>query len=207
MGDHLNQSKGKRLQTTRLKIQHTYNILQPKKHQHTNKPTIPDYVRYEKELNSDDDMIIYGNIEEEKGKSPIETNSQFVLNNFNSSENTILFKFLLPFLDTEDAISWLQCCNKYSNIFTAKNELLYFWKFIYQRKWGKLKMMTTRKSKIPKAKQAEEFKNNIQDYKYWQQVSEYRLGKQWTIQYDHEYGKLTFWKTRLCIAQIVLSHR
>ena len=110
----MNQSKDKSLQTCKrqLKIQHTYNIAQPKKTQNADKQNIPDYVRYEKELNSDDDMFIYGNIEEE-------TNYQFVLNDFNPTYSATLFKLMLPFLDTEDAIDFLQCCNQYGNIFIS----------------------------------------------------------------------------------------
>ena len=177
---------------TQIKIKHTFNSIKSNESL-SEKSNIPDYVRYERELNSDDDMIIYGNTEE-KSEENIGNALEFVLNYFNASECEILFKFVLKYLVIEDAIDFMHCCHKYSIIMNTDNELLYFWKCIYERKWGKITMTKTRKSKMLQSQRLQEFNKNITDYKYWQEICQRRLEKEWTVKYDEEYNQLSFWR-------------
>ena len=172
------------------------------------KAIIPNHVRYEKEIGSHEDVIIYGNKEgipylrnqrqitrNNINKESNITNKnklQIVLKDFDVSERISLFKFILPYLNTNDRIDFLNYCQKYCQILNTESELLYSWKFIYQQ-------MLTMKQRRNRKKKNKICHNS--DYKYFQNKCNTLLMHQhntrryipiFKVKYDAEQCQLTF---------------
>ena len=163
-------------QTQQLKIKHPFH---PRKQPNsvTAKSNIPDYVRYAKEPNSDDDIIIFSTSNPTKYK-------RFIFNDFNGSEQMFVFKLTLSYLEQDDCIDFFKFCQKYGKILKNDAELLYFWKFI-----------CLRESDIQQLQKEPSYSiNKINDYKDWKSRYENWRKQQVTIKYNPKYGHLTFYK-------------
>ena len=69
-----------------------------------------------------------------KKKKKVKSNHKvIVLNHFTASERVFLFKFIFPFMDIDDGVEFLEYCQKHCKIMNTESELLYFWKFMYER--------------------------------------------------------------------------
>ena len=183
---------------------------QPIKKQQSN---IPDHVRYPKKVQDDekikDDTDKKENTDkdkEKKEKAKDEKRTIFIFNSFTVSERTILFQLLLLHLDMDDAIDFLESCNKYGRFFNQKSELLYFWKFICERKWGTMHFQKKRRSKASREQQMKKFMQTKNDYQYWMNKCQNWRNKQYTIKYDRKCDRLSFWKDGVKIVQGLFDH-
>eukprot|EP01084_Bolivina_argentea_P257508 433860_1 len=137
---------------------------------------IPLRVRYEKELASDDDMIIT-NAEYESNESQMNNNTpkftlisdeEFILNHYTPTDNILLIQCIIQFLPLQNALTLMKCCNAYTNIFENNdNSLLLVYKQLYHRDFGTLKFKYHKSSNVPKTKQLLNFKQNLQKYSFW----------------------------------------
>eukprot|EP01084_Bolivina_argentea_P059426 108528_1 len=174
------------------------------------KSNIPIYVRYEKEINSDDDMII-SNDNTNDTENDININmiseKDFILNHFHKGQRFLLFQFIIPFCDKYSAVDFLECFQKYCKLLTPSNSknhkhLLKFWKCLYERIptherkiWSiKFRSKRSRNRKTNRTRQVKKYNAKVNDYKYWKSAvvgCEYDRPEIFTVKYKN--NKLTFW--------------
>eukprot|EP01084_Bolivina_argentea_P097483 175247_1 len=135
----LGQKQNIHYETRRLKVKQQHSIAKQAKPASKCKSNIPNHVRYEKEMAPHNAIIIYGNKEgipylrnqrqitmnNMKKECNITNKNQLriALNDFDVSERLSLFKCILPYLNTNDSIDFLNYCHKYCQILNTESEL------------------------------------------------------------------------------------
>eukprot|EP01084_Bolivina_argentea_P251322 421478_1 len=159
---------------------------------------IPVYIRYEKQISSDDDMIIFGNTDTPTKEQQIHIipDKDFILNHLQNTEKKLLFQLMIPYLTAEDSINLMRSCRKYGKVFRDEteqnNSLLRLWKYLYHRDFGKIKFQKKRRNKS-REEQIQKHKEKLKNYKYWKEQYAIQSKKQFCIQCVN--SKLAFWQT------------
>eukprot|EP00484_Ammonia_sp_Unknown_P001524 CAMPEP_0197021456 /NCGR_PEP_ID=MMETSP1384-20130603/2338_1 /TAXON_ID=29189 /ORGANISM="Ammonia sp." /LENGTH=433 /DNA_ID=CAMNT_0042449283 /DNA_START=23 /DNA_END=1324 /DNA_ORIENTATION=+ len=203
--------RGKRTPATKststLTIRHNHKPAQTSQSSENNKPQIPRYVIDEQEPASDDDIIMYGNLDNDEDEHkpeepvPLIPDEQFVINHFDVAVKQIFFQLIVKYLDRDDAVRFFRCYRKYAKMFRGdkqKQGMLYMWKYLYHRDYGKIRFQKRRRCKLTQQEQRQKHQQLLQDAAYWKTQYDYRDRAKFVLRLNGNarYGwTLTFYRS------------
>eukprot|EP01083_Nonionella_stella_P307043 1077659_1 len=141
---------------------------------------IPLSVRYEKELASDDDMILTNgnnsdNAEQQTVPFQLISDAECVLNHFNAAQIGLFLQFIVEYLPLTHAINLMKCCTKYTTSFGhVEDALLIVYKQLYHRDFGAIKFKYNKKSNTNRSEQKEKFRFKLGKHSFWESQYEYK---------------------------------